>query len=184
MRRSLIVIALTTLLLGSLAAPSVARSDQEHSTAEAYLYEVVDPGEGRITGDIWRLRGFTLLYRVEGIENPDYATGWNLSVVNWDWDLSTGGVRSWGTFDYTLDAFAGSFAGSFIIEVTPEDGVPAPPDFDPDDPTTWICVGWSLGEAVGRGYGDLEGTRTRSNIWSDSCGAVVTYDSTTALPLR
>jgi hypothetical protein len=182
MRKSVIVISLAALLLGSLAAPGVARPGEVHSTANAFMVEVIDPGESRITGNVWHLRGFTLLYRVEGVENPQYATGWNQSVVNWNWNLKTGGVTSWGTYDYTLDAFTGGFSGTFTIEISPRDGVPAPPDFDPDDPTTWICVGWSRGEAVGHGYGDLEGAQTRAGTWSDSCGAFVTYDTTVFFP--
>lgn len=179
MKRSLLILAIATLLLAALATPSAARPGEIHSTADATLIAVIDPGESTITGNMWHLRGFTLWYRVEGVENPDYTTGYNLSVVNWNWNLKTGHASSWGTYDSPLDAFDGGSSGTFTIQV---DGAIPGPDFDPTLPETWACVDWSRGEAVGKGYGDLEGQQFRTTIDSDSCGAFVTYDTTVFAP--
>jgi hypothetical protein len=179
MKRFLLILALATLLLGVLAVPSVARPGEIHSTADAILIEVIDPGDSTITGNMWHLRDFTLWYRVLGAENPDYATGFNLSVVNWNWNLKNGNVSSWGTFETTLDAFDGGFSGNFTIQV---DDAAAGPDFDPADPATWNCVDWTRGEAAGQGFGDLDGAQLRVSIDSDSCGAFVTYDEVIFFP--
>lgn len=182
MRRSLLIPALVALLVGVLAVPSLARPGEINSTAEAGLIEVIDPGDSRITGNMWHIRGFTLLYRVEGVENPEYASGFNLSVVNWNWNLKNGAVSSWGTADYTLDAFEGGFAASFTIGVAPHTGAAAGPDFDPANPETWPCVDWTRAEALGKGYGDLDGAQLRTTLDSDSCGAFVGYDQTIFFP--
>ena len=182
MKRSLLILALAALLVGALAVPSLARPGEIHATADSVLIEVIDPGSSRITGNMWHVRDFTLWYRVEGVENPDYSSGFNLSVVNWNWNLKNGAVNSWGTADYTLDAFGGGFATTFTIGVAPHTGAVAGPDFDPANPATWPCVAWTRGEAVGTGYGDLDGAQLRTTLESDSCGAFVGYDQTIFFP--
>ena len=179
MKRSLLILVIATLLLAALATPSAARPGEIHSTADATLIEVIDPGSSSITGNMWHLRNFTLWYRVEGVENPDYTTGFNLSVVNWNWNLKNGNVSSWGTHVSPLDAFDGGSSGSFTIQVA---GAIPGPDFDPTDPETWACVDWTRGEAVGKGFGDFEGQQFRTTIDSNSCGAFVTYDTTIFAP--
>ena len=93
MKRSLLILALAALLVGVFAVPSLARPGEIHSTADSVLIEVIDRGDSRITGNMWHVRGFTLWYRVEGVENPDYASGFNLSVVNWNWNLKKRGCQ-------------------------------------------------------------------------------------------
>jgi hypothetical protein len=182
MKRSLFILILVTLLLAVLAVPSTARPAEIHSTANAVLIEVIDPGESTITGNMWHLRGFTLLNRVEGVENPDYQTGFNLSVVNWNWNLKNGNVSSWGTYELSLDAYDGGSAGTFTIEIAPNEIGAAGPDFNPADPATWPCSDWTKGEAVGRGYGELEGQQVRVTIDSSTCGAFTTYDAVMFTP--
>lgn len=182
MKRSLFILVAVTLLLAALAVPSAARPAEIHSTANAVLIEVLDPGDSTITGNMWHVRDFTLRYRVEGIENPDYQTGFNLSVVNWNWNLKNGNVGSWGTYETSLDAFNGGSAGTFTIEIAPNEGSVAGPDFNPADPGTWPCVDWTRGEAVGRGYGELEGQQVRTSIDSANCGGFTTYDAVLFTP--
>lgn len=185
MRRSLLVILLAMALLGVFAAPSAARPNETDVTAEAFVIQVIDPGENRIVGNTWHRRDFIVLYRVIGEENPDLGTGFNLSVINYNWNLKNGTVHLWGTFDYTLDAFdnESGFAGTFSISIPPNEVAIPGPDFDPADPDTWDCV-WSTGKPVGKGYGDLAGAQARWNVASDNCGGVIAYDGSVFFPGR
>lgn len=179
MKRSLLVIVLATLLLGAMAAPSAARPGEIHAAATGFAVDLIDPGESWIAGDVWHVRGFTMLYRVVGTdENSEYTTGYNLSVVDWNWNLKNGNSHVWGSYTYTLDAFDGGYAGKFTIPVGPNpDAVPGP-DFDPTDLTSWPCVAWTKSTATGKGFGELEGAQLRGDLWSDTCSAVYTLDAT------
>ncbi|MGB5760137.1 MAG: serine hydrolase [Acidimicrobiales bacterium] len=78
------------MLIVVLAAPSAARPGETEVAADAVLIEVIDPGESRIVGDIWQIRDLTFLYRAIGDANSDLENGFNLSVINWNWNLKRG----------------------------------------------------------------------------------------------
>ncbi len=182
MRRSLFILALAALLLGVFAVPGAARPGEIQATADAFVIELVDPGESRIDGNVWHVRNYTLLYQAIGDMNPEYGTGFNLSVINWNWNLKNGSSNSWGTFDFTLDDFDGGFSGTFTVNSPPSpDAIPGP-DFDPAEPGTWPCGGWTNADSIGRGFGDLQGVQHRTSLDSTNCGGLISYDTTIFFP--
>ena len=183
MRRSIIAVVLAMAALGVFAAPSAARPNETDVTAVEFVIEVVDPGVSRIVGNTWHVRDFEVLYRVIGGENPELGTGFNLSVINYNWNLKNGNIHLWGTTDYTLDAYnnESGFAGTFSISIPPNEISIPGPDFDPADPATWDCA-WSTGNVVAQGYGDLAGAQARWNGASDDCGGVITFDGSVFFP--
>ncbi|MDH3194405.1 MAG: hypothetical protein OEM40_08820 [Acidimicrobiia bacterium] len=183
MRRSVLAILLATAMLGLLATPGAARPNELDVTAEEFVIDVIDPGESRIVGNSWHVRDLTILYRVIGEENPDLATGFNLSVINYNWNLKNGAIHLWGTIDYTLDAYnnESGFAGTFSISIPPNEIAIPGPDFDPADPTTRNCV-WDKGIVVAQGYGDLTGAQARWNGASDNCGGVISFEGSIFFP--
>jgi len=183
MKRFLLVLGVVTLLFGTVAVPSAARPGEIEVAADGFLFEVIDPGESWIGGGVWHVRGFTARYLVVGTdENADYATGENLSVINWDWNLKNGTSHVYGAYDAALDAYDGGFSGTLSINTAANPGAVAGPNFDPADPTTWPCTAWDKAKAVGHGFGELEGAQSRFTLQSDTCSALFSQEGTVFFP--
>lgn len=183
MKRSLLVITAVTLLVGAMAAPSAARPGEIESAADGFLFEVIDPGESRIDGNVWHVRGFTGAYQIVGTdENAELVTGTNFTVIDWNWNLKTGTSHVGGTYDLQLEAFDGGYSGVFWALNAANPAATPGPDFDPADPTTWPCAAWDKAKSTGQGYGELEGAQLRTNLFSETCGAFFTQEATIFFP--
>ena len=185
MKRSLLVLVVATMLLGTFAVPSAARPGEIEVAANGFLVEVIDPGESWIGGDVWHVRGFTARYLVLGTdENADYVTGENLAVIDWDWNLKNGSSHVHGAYEVALDEYDGGLSGTMAIHTAANPGAVAGPDFDPADPTTWPCVAWDKAKAVGQGHGELEGAQSRFTLQSDTCSALFSQEGTIFFPAQ
>jgi len=183
MKRSLLVAAFVTLLVGAMAAPGVARPGELEVAADGFLFELIDPGVSTIDGDVWHIRGFTGVYRIVGTgENAEFITGDILSVIDWNWNLKTGTAHVQGKYDLSLGTFDGGYSGTFWTFNAAHPGGIAGPDFDPANPATWPCVAWKKAKTVGQGYGELEGAQFRTNLSSDTCGAFFTQAGSVFFP--
>ena len=183
MKRTLLVLVVATLLLGTFAVPGAARPGEIEVAADGFLLEAIDPGESWIAGGMWHVRGFTARYLIVGTdENADYVTGENVSVIAWDWNLKNGSSHVSGAYDVALDAFEGGYSGTIWTHTAANPGAVAGPDFDPADPTTWPCVAWDKAKAVGHGFGELEGSQSRFTLQSDTCSALFSQEGTIFFP--
>jgi hypothetical protein len=161
MKRLLITAMAAMLLVGVMATPSTARPGEIDATAVGIFAEELDPGESWFRGNVLHVRNVIWRVQVIGIENAAYHTGEQVSVFSFNWNFKTGAVSTWGSFEIDLDEFDGGYTGSFHVA-----GPPNP------DAVGGQCAPFPIYEAVGHGFGELEGAQVRWDLESDTCGFV------------
>ena len=152
-RRAILMIALALLVTVGSALPGSAKTDRIEFAADDYVAGFVDPGTEWMSGPVYHLRGLTLEYDTVG---PEIYDGVTVVEININRNTETGKGTLWGTWELTLDASDGGYAGTWVASFTGE----ASPE-------------WT-GHGVGKGFGDAAGSQIRIELTQQPYGDSVT----------
>jgi hypothetical protein len=143
--RTTALLAGLILTLG-LASPAAGAQQTIPTSGADTLAAVVTGGREWVSDGVDHVRGWTAVY---GTTGDQYAAGTSTIVANWNLDLATGNGTLWGTADIALSAFNGGWHSTWNAK--------------------FEGFVWS-GQAVGHGYGDLEGWQSRLELQSTGPG--------------
>ncbi|MBN2390574.1 MAG: hypothetical protein JXR84_07620 [Anaerolineae bacterium] len=110
MKKRMIVIGVMLLLILAMSTTVSAQVVRIPFTSVGTLVEILDPGKWSYPGNNAHVRDMVELIRTESAD--ERITGWHTLVANGNWDANGYGPI-WGTFVLDVDAYDGTWEGSY-----------------------------------------------------------------------
>ena len=152
-KRTVMLIALSLLVVFGSALPVSATTDRIEFTAEDYIAgPPLDEGIQWMRGPISHVRGLKVAYETVG---PEFYSGVSVVNINIRQNMETGEGFMWGTWELMVDEDRG-YHGVWVATFTGEES-PA----------------WT-GHGVGRGTGDYRGYLVKFGLTQQPYGDTVT----------
>lgn len=151
MMRRTVFLAITIVMVLSAFLPvsSASATTERIPVSGSEVCTEIAPGRSWMDGSVLQVRGSVFDCTMAGDE---YLTGTETVVVNFNLDLATGMGTLWGTFRSDLAAFDGGFEGAWNGH--------------------WLTFPRWSGKAVGRGWGELDGSQVRLDLYVAAPGSL------------